>query len=298
MRGRGIDFEHRFRTSRWAEDLLIKSLGPRHGLLTTRFGLSEIRPDAELEYGTSDVKEPDLLVYEVSALTRSQRMALRSLDLARQNRADIGPNGKLGFITQKALVAIEVEFSPYKASEMAGREWKTRTIEAWGRRPLKNANPPTAPNIWVKKEDLQKLLTWERRSKVPIVVVHIFDQEAFAIPLRKISEFDRALRKTPRNRIKLQVTTGIFTKIQSYDRVDAQGAGEKKPVFIVTPAASIKAADVKGVSVATQLGVSSSKKYVSHVIFSRGKLSVSSQFLALLKALKAPRPKRAQKVIH
>ena len=58
MRGRGIDFAHRFRPSRWAEDLLIGSLGPNHGLLTVRFGLSEIRSDAEIEYGTSDAKSP------------------------------------------------------------------------------------------------------------------------------------------------------------------------------------------------------------------------------------------------
>ena len=288
MRGRGIDFEHRFRTSRWAEDLLIRSLGTAQGLLTVRFGLSEIRPDAELEYGTSDLKEPDLLVYELADLSNAERKSLETLDLVSQDRADFGSGGALRFVTEKALAAVEVEFSPYKAREMAGRDWKPRTIERWKRRPLKHANPPTAPNIWVKEEDLGKLLTWERVSKVPIVVVHIFDQEAFAVSLKRVEKFDKQLKKTSsrRKRVMLQVTSGIFAKIQSYARVDAQGAREQKPVFVVTPAVAVRTGEVEDVKVDTQLGVSSSKKYVSHVIFSGGKLTVSPEFVALLRALR------------
>ncbi len=287
MRGRGIDFEHRFRTSRWAEELLIESLGIKLGLLTARFGLSEVRSDAELEYGTTDFKEPDLLVYELAALTHSQREGIRKLDMVRHDRTDFGSGGPLSFVFGRALAAIEVEFSPYKAREMAGRDWKPRTMEAWDRRPLRNANPPIAPNIWVKEEDLEKLLRWERRCKVPIVVVHVFDQEAFAIRLKTIGQFQKTLRKRPNDIVKLQVTSGIFTKIQSYDRVDAQGARERKPVFIVTPAASIKAGDVKGVKVGAQLGVSSSRRYVSQVIFSGGRLSPSPEFLTLLRTLRS-----------
>jgi hypothetical protein len=283
MRGRGIDFEHRFFTSRWAEDLLINGLGTNHGLLTARFGLSEVRPDAELAYGTTEFKEPDLLVYELAKLDYAETMSLKGLDLVKQDRADFGPEGPMSFVLGKALAAIEVEFSPYKAREMAGRDWKPRTVEHWERRPLKHANPPTAPNIWVKEEDLEKLLTWERMFNVPIVVVHIFDQEAFAIPLKRIAEFDEQIKRMPSKKVMLQVTTGIFTKVQSYDRVDAQGAGEQKPVFIVTPATAIKAGDVKDVVVGTQLGVSSSKKYVSHTLFSGGRFEASKEFLDYLR---------------
>ncbi len=81
----------------------------------------------------------------------------------------------------------------------------------------------------------------------------------------------------PRDGVKLQVTSGIFSKIQTYDRVDAQGAREQKAVFVVTPAAAVKAGDVDNVKVGTQLGLSSSKKYVSHVIFSEGTFTASPE---------------------
>ncbi|HWG59386.1 MAG TPA: hypothetical protein VN661_10105 [Candidatus Acidoferrales bacterium] len=273
--------------------MLVKSLGSEQGLLTKRFGLSEIRSDTELEYGIADFKEPDLLVYEIAHLDDSQRRILEQKDLVAESRAAFRPGETLSFVTGKAAVAIEVEFSPYRAAEMAGRNWTPKTREQWDRRPLKNANPPIAPNIWVKQEDLGLLLRWERVSKVPIVVLHVFDQEAFAVPLRMIADFQRRLNKMPAETAKLQVTTGIFTKIQAYDRADAQGAGERKPVFIVSPAASVKAGDIIGVEVATQLGISSSKKYVSHVIFSGGKLAISPDFLELIRRLAPQRRGRA-----
>ena len=55
MKGRGIDFEHRFKTSRWAEDLLIRSLVKKNDILTVRFGLSEVRSGEELVYGKGPV---------------------------------------------------------------------------------------------------------------------------------------------------------------------------------------------------------------------------------------------------
>ena len=80
----------------------------------------------------------------------------------------------------------------------------------------------------------------------------------------------------------LQVTGGIFKKIQNYDRTDAQGAGEQKTVFVITPAVAIKVGNITGVKVKAQLGISSSKKYVSHVLFKGGKLEASNELLELL----------------
>jgi hypothetical protein len=297
MRGRGIDFEHRFRTSRWAEDLLIHALGEKQDLLTVRFGLSEVRSQEELremQYGDSQYKEPDLLVYEVNALSSKERKILRITDLVKQPRDRFERGGTLTFAIDRALAALEVEFSPYKAAEMKDRHWKPRTPQEWKRRPLKHAKPPVAPNIFVKVEDLEKLRAWEERFGVPIVVAHVFDQEGFAICLRTIADFDREYGARPAHQKMLQMTTGIFKVSQSYDRIDAQGAGEQKPVFRVAPSAAVKVGDIRGAKVSTQLGVSSSKKYVSQVLFSGGRLEVSADFVALLKSQCGGRNQRAQ----
>jgi len=233
----------------------------------------------------TEYKDPDLLSYDVSALTVAERGTLEATDLVRQPRIAFDRRAPLGFVLEKALAALEVEFSPYKAKEMKGRHWKPKTVEKWRRRPSRHAKPPSAPNIFVKEEDLPRLIAWEERFRVPIMVVHLFDQEGFAICLREIASFNQKYEKhRSANRKKLQMTTGFFKKMQPYDRVDAQGAREKKPVINVAPSVAVKVGDLSGIEVSAEYSVSASKKYVSHVLFSRGSLSVSPEFLALLRS--------------
>lgn len=284
-RGRGIDFEHRFKTSRWAEDVLLAELNKQPKWIAVRYGLSEVQSNESLGgYSKTDEKEPDLLVLNRGHLNQKQISLIEEVNSQKVNRVELFLNGELAFLLEKAFVAIEVEFSPYKASEMKGRNWKKKTAAQWEKRPLKHANPPVAPNIFVKEEDLAPLLRWQKRKKIPIVVTHIFDQEAFAISLNQIQKIETlfASLQTEAQR-GLQVTTGIFKKIQTYDRVDAQGAAEKKAVYCVSPAASVKAADIKNARVKAQLGVSGSGKYVSHVIFEGGNVSFTPEYLELLK---------------
>jgi hypothetical protein len=283
-RGRGIDFEHRFKTSRWAEDVLLAELNRQKKWIAVRFGLSEVQsPESLGRYNKTNEKEPDLLVLDRRHLNQKQISLIEKVNSEKADRVALFVNGELAFLLGKAFVAIEVEFSPYKASEMKGRGWKKRTEAQWDKRPLKHANPPVAPNIFVKEEDLSPLLAWQKRNKIPIVVTHVFDQEAFAISLDQIQEFETSFASLQAEAQRgLQVTTGIFKKIQTYDRVDAQGAVEKKAVYCVSPAASVKSADIKNVQVKAQLGVSPSGKYVSHVIFEGGKVSLTPEYLELL----------------
>jgi hypothetical protein len=282
VRGRGLDFEQRFRTSRWAEDLLLTSLNRTAEYVAVRFGLSEVRSSFGLAYDKSAHKEPDLLVYRRADLSAVEARALEGSNLAREDRASFGADARFGFAVRKALAAIEVEFSPYRASEMKGRHWLPKSPAAWERRPLKNATPPTAPNIWVKEEDLGRLEAWQATYRVPIAIVHLFDQEAFAVSLAAIAQFNHRITERAEEAVRLQMTEGIFKKVQTYDRVDAQGAAEKKVVFIVTPAAATKAGDVADVKVEAQLGLSASKKYVCHPVFSGGSLSILDGFRNLL----------------
>lgn len=294
MKGRGIDFKHRFNTSRWAEDLLISTFGETYEVTTVRFGISTYVPEGEkLVYGTSSYKEPDLLVFKSADLNPREERLLRDNSLDWQERNALGKS-ELGELLRKAFVALEIEFSPYKAGEMKDRNWKIRTSAEWERRPLKHAKPPTAPNIWVKEEDIEKLMAWQEDFGIPIAVAHFFDQEAFAVSLSKVADFRRAYLADEAGRKRLQVTSGIFAKVQDYDRVDMQGAGEQKPVFIITPAAAEKIGDISNVKVSAQINISGSKKYVSHVIFSGGRLAIRPGFLPFLKSLRGQAARAAK----
>ena len=286
MAGRGIDFEHKFKTSRWAEDLLLKSLSAEAGLLAVRFGLSQVKASADVTYDKNSWKEPDLLVYRIADLTERERKFLEASDLSTGSREKMRQHGELHFVVAKASAAIEVEFSPYKASEMKGRDWKPKTAEQWERRPLKNAKPPITPNIWVKEEDLSRLNGWEKEFGVPILIAHLFDQEGFSVALKAVNKFDEQFSKAGCDQLRLQMTTGIFKINQTYDRIDAQGAREQKIAFVTTPAVAIKIGDVKDVMVAAQLGVSSSKKYVTHSIFSGGRIVFTPEFLSMLTSMR------------
>ncbi|HEX3800118.1 MAG TPA: hypothetical protein VH413_15600 [Verrucomicrobiae bacterium] len=285
MKGRGIDFKHRFNSSRWAEDLLISSLGDAFGVKTVRFGISTYVPEGEkLVYGNSNFKEPDLLLFRTAILSSEEKEVLRDGQLDWNERTQLGKAG-LGDLLKKAFAALEIEFSPYRAKEMKERHWKIRSAEKWEARPLKHAKPPTAPNIWVKEEDIEKLGAWQDTFGIPIAVAHFFDQEAFAVALNKVSDFRREYLSEGVDQKKLQVTSGIFAKIQDYDRVDLQGAGEQKPVFVITPAAAEHVGNINDVTVSSQIDVSSSKKYVSHVIFTGGKIDINPAFIDFLTTL-------------
>jgi hypothetical protein len=300
MRGRGVDFEHRFTTSRWAEDLLIRSLGDVFGVVTVRYGISTFVPEGEeLVYRSSKYKEPDLLVFKASELTATERELLGDGALDWNERKKLGKAGLDGLL-KRAFVALEIEFSPYRAKEMKERNWKIRTPEKWDARPLKHAKPPTAPNIWIKEEDIEKLTAWESDFGIPIAVAHFFDQEAFAVALTKVAAFRSAYMTEGVDRKRLQMTSGIFAKLQDYDRVDMQGAGEQKPVYVVTPAAAEKVGDINNVNVGCQVGLSGSKKYVSHVVFTGGAIEISPDFMKFLASLdqdkKPPPPDNLREV--
>lgn len=216
-KGRGIDFEHRFKTSRWAENLLLAEFNKQPDFIAVRYGLSEVKSTDDLaQYVKTDEKEPDLLIIKRDRLNAKQIQLINQVNAEKKNRNEPLTRDMLSFLIEKAFVAIEVEFSPYKATEMKGRHWKRKTQAQWDKRPLKHANPPVAPNIFIKEEDLKPLLTWQKRSLIPVIVTHVFDQEAFAISLDQIKTFEKEYASLQSEaRRKLQVTSGIFKKIGS-----------------------------------------------------------------------------------
>lgn len=290
-RGRGIDFQLRFNTSRWAEDLLLREFA-RHKFLAARIGLSHVglSGPAEIRAGESGIKIPDLLVFRPDTLSAAERALLEDTDLSETLSADFATSGRFSRLAPKALAAIEVEFSPYRAAEMGGRLWTKKTAEQLRARPRRTANPPVAPNIWIKDQDLGPLLAWEERVGVPIVVVHVFDLEAFSVPLSHVAGIRSLIQSAPETLINTQLTSGIFFKRQRYDRTDAQGAAEEKDVYVVSPAASLRVGTVSNVSVKSQIELSASKKYVAHVLFSGGQIDFDEAFIQSLFELARPSP--------
>lgn len=282
-RGRGVDFAQRFTASRWAEDRLLEALQACR-IFAVRIGLSEVVPGNVLPDDVAAYKVPDLLVYGSKDLSPAEAAALRERDLTRLEPDELAPESEIGRLLRKGRAAFEVEFSPYRAKEMSGRNWTPRERDRLERRAKVAAKPraPVAPNIYIKDQDIGPLLAWQRSFRIPIVVVHLFDQEAFAVRLDDVVAFRAALSGDARRDSILQQSTGIFTKVQDYDRTDAQGARESKPVFQVTPSAAVKAGEITGAVVKAQLGLSSSKKYVAQVVFEGGTLNFDAAFLRLL----------------
>ncbi|MEX2181386.1 MAG: hypothetical protein WD771_05045 [Gemmatimonadaceae bacterium] len=278
-RGRGVDFEHRYKASKWAEDILLKAFLHKP-FVAVRLGTSGVSADNLVGSVAGEPKVPDLLVFDAAHLSPAEHNALRSRDYDLREVTTAKLSSELSFVLAKARCAVEVEFSPYKASEMKQRAYVRKTKAQLDKRPLKHAKAPTAPNIFIKEEDLGPLSAWQSAAKVPIIVVHVFDQECFGISLEEVLAFRKSIETHDANIVRLSHLAGIFREIQNYDRVDAQGAGEKKAVYKVSPATSILAGKVESVVVEAVLGESASKKYVSQVRFSMGRVVFSDEFIS------------------
>jgi len=294
-RGRGVDFEHRYKASKWAEDRLLEAFH-RTMFECVRLGISGYSADNTIATAAGQPKVPDLLVVDKTHLTPHQLELVSSLDhdLREVEEARLHDGGDLAFLLANAVCAIEVEFSPYRAKEMTGRQWQPRTVEVFDRRPLRTAKPPTAPNIFVKEEDVDPLNEWSAQARIPIVVMHVFDQEVFAYDLASLVEWRLRYQADPSQLPRLCHTTGIFRQNMNYNRTDAQGASETKVVYMISPAAARFAGEAKNVKVVAQLDLSSSKKYVASVKFDGGDIVLEPAFVAWLQTLRRESRTRSQ----
>ncbi len=275
-RGRGPDFELRFQTSRWAEDLVLTAFR-NTSWIAVRLGASRYRSDDAVPDRAGQLKEPDLLLFAMSGLTADEIRFLETADFENHTSEDLQEGSAVKNWIGRANLALEIEFSPYRAAEMSGRHWKPMLT----RKRLRK-DPPVAPNIWVKEEDVPRLEGWQSQFEVPIWILQLFDQEAFAIRLDQVLQVRAALQRPGADLTRIMNESGIFQKQQRYDRTDAQGAAEIKPVFLVTPHGSILAGRVEGVVPVAQIRLSKSKKYITHILFSGGLVHLTADFLRAL----------------
>ena len=103
MLGRGIDFEQKFKTSRWAEDLLLKGLNKIDNLIAVRLGISEVKQSDGVAYDKYGPKEPDILVLKKNNLSSDELNLINNKDLSEFPRTQFDPDANLGFVIKKTL---------------------------------------------------------------------------------------------------------------------------------------------------------------------------------------------------
>jgi hypothetical protein len=246
-------------------------------LVSLKFGFYEPEPPIALTRSRVSGKCNDFLVYDPRNIPSNEMAILTSEDLTQRDRKEFARGGALRFAIERALAALRVGFSPYRAKEMPGRYWKPLASEDWRRHSRRHAKPPIAPNIRLRaKEGFQRLKVWEQHYRVPVIVVQVFDQEAFAVRLSEVVAFLKQLERcaSDEERVVLQETRGIFARAYS-----SRGS---KTVISVSPVAATKVGDVEELTVSAYVDIDRSKRYVARISIAGGRLIVSPEFPAFL----------------
>ncbi len=221
---RGSDFLIRFSQGRWAEDIVVRTINATEDFRAVSYGPSSVAPsdprEMELYFERFDKagavgKQPDLLI-----LPRDDYEAIRpQLDEIGLANLPFTPEADLDFLRSRATIAVEVENSLWVVHEMPDygqgvkltelitrkrRFRKPESIARWknwtesvrcfcaqseARRHLKGfLETAKVPTIIIKDEDLEPLTEWETNFNVPILVFHVFYDEAYYISLQDARE--------------------------------------------------------------------------------------------------------------
>jgi hypothetical protein len=221
---RGSDFLMRFSQGRWAEDILVRTINATADFRAIPYGPSSVAPSEpremeryfeRLDKAGAIGKQPDLLI-----LSRSDYAAIRSqLEQIGISNLPFTPEADLNFLRSRAIIAVEVENSLWVARSMPdyGQEVKLselvtlkrrfrkpESIERWKRwtkdvRQFISASPERedlkgfleskkVPTVIIKDEDLGPVVEWESSFNIPILVFHVFYDQAYYISLQEARE--------------------------------------------------------------------------------------------------------------
>ena len=280
--------------SRWAEDLAISGF-EETPLIAVHFGPSSAS-NMEIINMDTNIKEPDLLVFRQDSLTSEELDLLNAMNDATESgennqlmicdRNEFDDGGDYSWVINKAIAAIEIEYSASNSLAFRERECQPKMWTLRKRQGPKNIpDPPAAPNVWVKREDLNRLQAWEEKYEIPIIVLHFFNHEAFAVRLsfvrQHLQEISRLARSSRPRANRYMQENGIYANTHEYIHYLAEGASQEKEVVRVAPFASIKAGDVSDVVIATDVSEQHAK-YVAKIIFRGGRIDYSPDFIELL----------------
>ena len=294
VRGRGKDFTGNLRMSRWAEDLSISAFDST-SYIAVHFGASSSThaPYVEVDLNT---KEPDLLVFRRADLLPEELKFLERMneiteendnsELMTCNRSDFEEGKNLHWVLNKAVCAIEVDQSASNSKAFRERDCEPKPWEIKKRQGPKNLpNPPSAPNVWIKIEDIPRLCAWQENHGVRIVILHLFNYEAFGVTLSDVhsaSQRIESFAKSSRPRAyRYMRESGFFLKEHNYANNLAQGSSMNKQGILVAPYASTKAADIRDVAVKSEV-FEQHAKYAAKVIFEGGSVKFTPEFMRLI----------------
>ncbi len=271
---RDADFAMRFEQGRWSEERLIDGINKTADFRAMPYGRSQIGPEEperikkywkDYVAAESHGKRPDLLVLRTADYAWALEVAGGDPTTA--------PEAKLNAVVQKAVCGIEAENSLWVAKEM--KDFASKV-------PLTKKDPKS-PNIWVKDQDAPGLRVWMHHHQKPVVVVQVFYDAAYAIPLHSLLVLADFIEKAAEGeRGDLEKKFGLFVRIQSY--VDSRtGVATKKKVFVAHHSIGTPFGELEGeVKAEPKVIFGKNGKIMPCVFFSGGTLRITSEGQGLL----------------
>ncbi|MEM1831885.1 MAG: AccI family restriction endonuclease [Sulfolobales archaeon] len=234
---RGLDFLMRNEQGRWAEDLVIDTINDTEKFSAVRYGLSRVvlvkggREWSEYwekyqkveKYG----KRPNVLIFKKDVY-RSFESELNQL-ASEYGDPSLIPEDEWEKYVKRAVCALEVEMSLWKASKMPDKDMKL---------PLKKKDV-VAPMIWVKEDDALRLKEWYNKYGKSIYIVQVFYDLAFIAPFLEIIKKAERILSEPneKKKIELMKREGLIVSKQKF--VDERtSTAVSKVVYRLHPSAA------------------------------------------------------------
>jgi signal peptidase I len=210
-------------------------------------------------------KRPDIIVFRKPIYEKIKSRLSEDPTLMKED--EWGP------LVKQSLCAIEAENSLWRAAKMPDKDLKL---------PLPRKSNIIAPNIWVKEEDVERLLSWQQVYKKPVYVVQVFYDLAYAARLENILNKVRKIEETKQGSLRdaEMRRQGLIIATQKY--TDSRtGVSEQKEVYRLHPAAAIPFGSLSH-EPTLELKVLESKsgKIMPYVHFSGGGLTLTKEILS------------------
>jgi hypothetical protein len=171
---------------RWSEDRILEAINATRHYRAVPYGRSAVGPEERdqlpdyweaYQVVESVGKRPDILV-----VPRGNR-ELRRLEM------------ELGDLT----LANDDQLLPFLDAAICGLEaenslWLAQQMPDFDRVPLTRLDV-IAPTIWIKEEDAAGLARWERTYRIPVLVVQVFLDRAFAASFNEVMRRVRRIRR-------------------------------------------------------------------------------------------------------
>lgn len=190
---RGSDFLMRWSQGAWSERRVVEAVNATGEFVAIPYGPSSVAPRRDLREhelyferleaaGRGSIKRPDLLImrradHDAVEAAVSRLGGVRELPFHDEEAAEMRR------LLRLAIVAVECENSLWMARKMPDFGTPLRPMRRLGGLPglPKNA---VVPNFFLKEEDQDRLLNWERSASLPIHIWLVFHDLAYGISLQ------------------------------------------------------------------------------------------------------------------